>query len=304
MIVIISERYFQWLVGYHSIGATLVVAFLIAIFFNPLRSRIQTFVDRTLFRATPAELAAENKRLMDEVTQLDKLKAVATLTAGMAHEIKNPLTAVKTFVEYVPERHNEPAFRESFSRIVPKEVTRIHALVQRLLDFAKPSPANKRLVRISVLLDETLEFLSAHLLEKRIQVIRSYSECDSIEADPSQMKQVFLNLLLNSIDAMDKPGTIGVSTIQEDGHLSILVTDTGRGISKKDLDHVSDPFYTTKPNGTGLGLSIVRNIIQEYNGRMTIDSLEGVGTTIRIALPLVRAEETNSGDRVTVQSSA
>ncbi len=293
MVVLIAEKYFQWLMGYHSLGATLLVAFLTAIFFNPLRNRIQAFVDHALFRATPIELAEENKRLMQEVSQSEKLKSVAALTAGMAHEIKNPLCAIKTFVEYVPERHNDPEFQEIFSRIVPKEVNRIHALVQRLLDFAKPSPANKRLVRASFLIDETLEFLSAALLEKRIQIIRAYSECDTLYADPIQMKQVFLNLLLNSIDAMEGPGNISVSTIQENAHIEVLVTDTGRGISRKDLERVSEPFYTTKSNGTGLGLSIVRNIIQEHEGRMEIESCEGLGTTVRITLPCAHEVSTD-----------
>ncbi len=291
--LLIAERLLQGFIGYRSLVVSLIAGMVITLCFIPVKEFIQSIIDRLFFKKSPAELAEENKRLMGEVSQSEKLKSVAALTAGMAHEIKNPLCAIKTFVEYVPERHNDPEFQEIFSRIVPKEVNRIHALVQRLLDFAKPSPANKRLVRASFLIDETLEFLSAALLEKRIQIIRAYSECDTLYADPIQMKQVFLNLLLNSIDAMEGPGNISVSTIQENAYIEVLVTDTGRGISRKDLARVSEPFYTTKSNGTGLGLSIVRNIIQEHDGCMEIESLEGVGTTIRITLPLVHEQQTN-----------
>ena len=129
----VMERWFQGFLGYRSIFATAVVAFLIAVFFNPLRDRIQAFVDRALFKATPAELVAQREQLLVEVRKGDQMKAVATLAAGLAHEIKNPLASIKTFTEYLSTHHDDPVFRDKFQKIVGGEVERINLIVQQLL---------------------------------------------------------------------------------------------------------------------------------------------------------------------------
>jgi len=211
---------------------------------------------------------------------------VATLAAGMAHEIRNPLSCVKTFAEYLPKKYDDPEFREKFSRIVGQEVGKIENLVKRLLDFAKPPPLAKQPVRISQLVDETVDFLQGSLVNKRIEVVRAYARHDAVVADRTQLKQVFLNLFLNSIQAMERPGCITVSTASEDGHLSVVIADTGTGIAKEHLPRVFDPFYTTKPEGTGLGLSVVHSIVREHGGRVLMDSAPGRGTTVELQLPI------------------
>ena len=286
VMVLIMEKWFQGFLGYRSVFATGVVAFLIAIFFNPLRNRIQALVDRYFFHGTQIALAEENERLRRELTNTEKLKAVAALAAGLAHELKNPLASLKTFVEYLPDKYGDPAYREKFSRIVGQEVGQMNTLVQQLLEFARPSPPQRQPVKLSRLIDETVGFLHGALLKKRIEVARAYTGQDELSVDPGQIKQVFLNLFLNSIEAMERPGCISVTTVSENGHVEILVADTGPGIAKKDLPHVFDPFYTTKASGTGLGLSVVHSIVREHGGRVTVDSNVGRGTTVRIQLPV------------------
>ncbi len=284
--VFIAEKLFQGVVGYRSLVGSLVAGFAIALGFNPLKEFIQRFVDQLFFKGSQITLAEENERLRQELTRSEKLKAVATLAAGMAHEIKNPLSSIKTFAEYLPQKYNDPAFREKFTKIMSQEVDKMNALVQRLLEFARPAQPRLQVVRLSTLVNETLDFLQGTFLEKQVQVETKFDETDEVLADPAQMKQVFLNILLNSIEAMERPGHIRVTTGQEDGRLEVAMADTGPGISKKDLQHVFDPFYTTKPGGTGLGLSVVHSIVREHGGHVTIQSETGRGTIVQITLPL------------------
>jgi len=286
VMVLIMEKWFQGFFGYRSIFATAIVAFLIAIFFNPLRSGIQTLVDRALFKATPPELAAQREQLLGEVRKSEQMKAVATLAAGLAHEIRNPLASIKTFMDYLPARHTDPEFLAKFQKIVGSEVERINRSVQQLLEFAKPMPPKLTPLSLPSLIDETLEFLNGELLAHHIEVHRDYAAQETILGDPQQLKQVFLNLVLNSLQAMDGQGRLEVRTSQKASELLITLTDTGSGIAPEDLPHIFDPFFTTKPRGTGLGLAVVQGIIKEHGGRISVESQVGQGTRVTFALPV------------------
>ena len=286
------ERVFQTRLGYDSAWLSLAAFALMALVFQPLKIGIQRLVDWLFFRAPHEELIRRVERLEEETRQTEKLRSVATLAAGMAHEIKNPIASIKTFTECLPQRYGDAEFREKFTRIVGQEVERINGLVQRLLDFARPRPPDRKPVRLAQLIDETVELLQRPLMEKRIRLVRSDSQRDEILVDPAQIKQVLLNLLLNSIEAMDRPGCITLSTVALNGHLELIVTDTGPGIPSKELPRVFDPFYTTKASGTGLGLSVVHSIIREHGGRVSVDSAHGRGTTFRIQLPLSKIHDT------------
>ena len=284
--VLVMEKWFQGFFGYRSIFATAVVAFLIAVFFNPLRDRIQAFVDRALFKATPAELAEQREQLLTEVRKGEQMKAVATLAAGLAHEIKNPLASIKTFTDYLNARYADPEFRAKFQKIVGGEVERINLIVQQLLEFAKPVPPKLTPLELPRLLDETLEFLSGELVERQVEVTRRYEARPQVLGDPQQLKQVFLNLFLNSLQAMNGHGRLEIRTSVEGSEIIVTITDSGSGIAPKDLPHVFEPFYTTKTNGTGLGLAVVQGIIKEHGGRIAVESHPGQGTTMRLHLPI------------------
>jgi len=284
--VLVIERLFQGVFGYESVVATVFVAFLIAIFFNPIRNKIQTFVDRRLFKATTPELAEQREKLLLEVRKTEQQKAVATLAAGMAHEIKNPLTAIKTFTEHLPEKFDSEEFRTKFNRIVGGEVERINHIVQQLLDFSKPFPPKFQPVHISELLDETLEFLNNEFIERRIEVTKNYDGVSTIQGDPQQLKQVFLNLFLNSMQAMNGNGRLIVKTEQFESSLRVTIQDNGSGVSQESLEHLFEPFYTTKPSGTGLGLSVVKGIVEEHGGEVGVDSKENEGMRVRVEMPI------------------
>jgi len=284
--VLVMEKWFQGFFGYRSFVATAVVAFLVAIFFNPLRDLIQTLVDRALFKATPAELAAQREQLLVEIQKSDQMKAVGTLAAGLAHEIKNPLASIKTFTEHLDSRYDDPAFRQKFRKIVGGEVERINLIVQQLLEFAKPVPPKLAPVDIPQLVDETLDFMNSELMAHHVEVQRCYAGRATILADSQQLKQVFLNLVLNSLQAMNGNGRLRVSTAVKGSELELTMADNGSGIAAEDLPKVFEPFFTTKTNGTGLGLAVVQGIMKEHGGRIDVESQLGQGTVVKLRLPI------------------
>ncbi len=284
--VLILEKWFQGFFGYRSILATAIVALLIAIFFIPVRNRIQAFVDRALFRGTPPELAAQREQLLAEVRRGEQMKAVGTLAAGLAHEIKNPLASIKTFTESLGTHYDDRGFRDKFQKIVGGEVERINLIVQQLLEFAKPMPPKLQPLQVPRLLDETLEFLNSEFVQRHIQVSRHYDGAGEILGDPQQLKQVFLNLFLNSLQAMNGQGRLEIIARQEGSELVIGIQDNGCGIASKDLPHVFEPFFSTKPNGTGLGLAVVHGIIQEHGGTIEITGEIDHGTHAILRFPL------------------
>jgi signal transduction histidine kinase len=285
-VVLFAERSLQGILGYRSVVASLLAGFTIALSFNPLKEVIQRAIDQLFFKGTQVMLAEQNERLRQELTQSEKLKAVSTLAAGMAHEIKNPLTALKTFAEYLPQKYDDPEYREKFTRIVTQEVDKMNGLVKRLLDFAKPEAPQLRNVRLGQIISETLELIQENLLHKHAQVILALEYQETIQADPTQLKQALFNILLNSLDALEPGGRITISAARANGHVQISVQDTGRGIPKADLNRALDPFFTTKPEGTGLGLTVVDSIIRAHGGRMRLESEAGRGTTVQFTLPL------------------
>ena len=286
VMVLIVEKWFQGFFGYRSFIATVVVAFLIAIFFNPLRDRIQAFVDRALFQATPAELATQREQLLVEVRKSDQMKAVATLAAGLAHEIKNPLSSIKTFTEHLEAKFDDPSFRAKFQKIVGGEVERINLIVQQLLEFAKPVPPKLMPVEVPKLLDDTLEFLNNEFVQHHVEISRRYEARPTVLADPQQLKQVFLNLFLNSLQAMNGAGQLTIQTTLHGADLTVTIQDNGAGIDPKDLPHIFEPFFSTKSTGTGLGLAVVQGIVTEHGGRIAVQSQPGQGTTMTLTLPV------------------
>ncbi len=285
-VILISEYIFRSYFGYRSIFVAIIASLVVAIAFNPLRSRIQKILDKYFFKIDPDKLIEENVKLKDAVQKQDQMKAVATLAAGMAHEIKNPLTSIKTFVEYLPQKYDDPEFREKFQRIVVDEVDRVNNIVKQLLEFSKPRELELKATPIVSILDDTLSLLNNNLLKNKIEVIKDYKANPSPLVDKNQLRQAFLNIFLNSIHAMPNGGTLTVSTslLSTDYRLLITVSDTGSGISKEHLPHVFDPFYSTKEEGTGLGLSIVHGIITKHGGKIKVEREEGTGTTIRVIL--------------------
>jgi signal transduction histidine kinase len=297
--VLISQQVFRQYFGYSS---TIIGSIIIAIAFIPLKNRIQNFLDRFFLKATPLEIAHQNEQLRKEITQSERMKSIAIFASGMAHEIKNPLTPIKTFSEQLPSRLDDKEFLLKFSRIINKEVDRIDSLVHDLLNFAKPNPPELKETDINQLIENTLAILNIETLRRKIYLSTSLiDKYNVIKIDPQQFKQALLNIFLNAIDAMPDGGTLGVNiTTRSSEDLSdestqsclqkksliIEISDTGCGIDPKDLPYIFDPFFTKKDNGTGLGLAITHEIIQNHNGKIIVESQLGKGTSFRIELPL------------------
>jgi signal transduction histidine kinase len=309
LIAVLSEKFLQGIVGYQSIVVSVVTAFAFGLVLIPLRNKIQYLIDRLFFKGTPMEIARQNELLRKEVAQAEKLKAVATLASGMAHEIKNPLTAIKTFSEYLPQKLEDKNFLNQFSKIAKKEVERINALVHQLMEFSRPAPLLKKQVDINQLIEETLNLLNSQMLTHRIEpvIVNQTNPHGFLTADPNRLRQAFLNLFLNAIEAMPKGGTLTITTKTKYSHrnkasrmnakslnpnsltpasMEITIEDTGCGVAKEDLPHIFDPFYSKKDGGTGLGLSITHGIVEEHNGRIRVESRLGQGTRVIIEFPV------------------
>jgi signal transduction histidine kinase len=222
----------------------------------------------------------------------DRLASLGTLTAGLAHEIRNPLVAIKTFTQLLPERLEDEEFRTHFLNIASSEVDRISSLITELLDFARPSDPKLEFEDINHILEGMLLLVSTETKKKQINITKNYStNLPPIKIDREQIKQVFLNILLNSIEATPEKGEITVKTrsFEKPGgesYIQIEVTDTGRGIPAEHLEDIFTPFFTTKDKGSGLGLSISHQIIQDHRGYMDVESESNKGTSFFINLPL------------------
>jgi len=240
-----------------------------------------------------AELRKVNEHLRlahERMINQERLAAAGQFATGMAHEIKNPLSAIKTFAEYLPEKYQDHQFREKFSRIVQSEIDRINTIVRELLEFAKPAPPQLQPVHLSQVLDETLTLFSNRILKQGVELHRAFHENGlTIQADPKQLKQVMLNLLLNSLEAMENGGRLDIETAERGDYLVLKVTDNGCGISDEHQRRLFDPFFTTKERGMGLGLAVVKGIIERHGGKIFLSSRLGQGTTVELYLPVVPA---------------
>ena len=243
------------------------------------------------------------KKLEEQLRRSDRLASIGTLAAGMAHEIKNPLVSLKTFTQLLPDRYEDEDFRTTFSSLVGNEVGRIDKIVNQLLHFARPAKPSFREISIHETLDKTLSLIENEFKKKDIELIyKPLAENDSVYADDEQLHQVFLNFMLNAIDAMERGGTLTVSTRSifnqfspagtdpETPELLVGIQDTGSGISDEDLKHIFDPFFTTKSSGTGLGLAISHGIIEEHKGHVGVKSSLGKGTQFNLFFPNLNNE--------------
>lgn len=278
--VLIGEKLSSGYFGYTSLITSLLAAMTITFLFNPLKSLLDQSIDRLAFGKDISKLSHENIQFQSEIKKQDHLKAIALLASGMAHEIKNPLAAIRTFTEYLPKKYEDPEFRARYQKVVLGEVARMDSIVRQLLDFSKPQEPRLEPQNLNDLLAETLEPLSGDLLKSNISLRKEFGEAGMVLADKNQLKQVFLNLFLNSIQAMPDGGILSVVTQTSREGVAVSIIDSGCGMSKEALANAFEPFFTTKSSGTGLGLSIVKGILESHNASIGIESQMGVGTRI------------------------
>jgi len=232
----------------------------------------------------------------EELQRANQMALVGQMSAGLAHEIKNPLAGIKTTLDVLAdELVLQPADKELFAR-VSNEISRMEKLLKSLLNYGRPPQPQLDLVDMNRLLEATISNVEAAVRrnsEFAICFVKEFApELPRVEADSAQMQQVFLNILLNAVDAMETAGNITILTRREDeDRILIKVSDTGKGISEAALNKIFNPFFTTKSKGTGLGLSICKRLVEQHGGLIQVESQVESGTSFIITLPLVHKNQ-------------
>ncbi len=230
----------------------------------------------------------EFKTLMDQTIQSEKLAEVGRLSAGIAHEINNPLSVISYAASLLLREESMPQFQKELAERIESEADRLKTLTGSLLSFSRARETRKQETDLNDVLRDVLRLLRYELNKNSIHLAENYADLPAIQADPNKLKQVFINLIMNATHAMKGGGTLTVSTQSINGQeVEVAIGDTGTGIPQEVREHIFEPFFSTKKEGegTGLGLYICRKIITEHDGRIAIDSAPGQGTIFRIALP-------------------
>jgi len=238
-----------------------------------------------------ARLYSDLSRSQEIIQQSDRLSAIGTMAAVLAHEIRNPLVSIRTFTQLLPERYNDPEFRSSFLDLTLSEVDRISSLINEVLAFARPAPAELCELDVKDCITTISRLLETQAKNKGVTLnLDLCGELPRVTADEDQIKQVVINIVMNAIEACSAGGEVEVSNRERftDGtaYVCVEVRDSGRGIDEKDREQIFEPFFTTRKEGTGLGLAIARQIITKHGGFIEVESTIGVGTTFRLHLPV------------------
>ncbi len=230
-------------------------------------------------------LLRDRQRRADEsLRRAAQMKTLGEMAAGMVHEVKNPLAAIRSSAQILADR---VAGKETeLARIIVREVDRLNRVVSEFLEYARPAPLKREPMLLSRLIDSCLELLAPVIKQAGVTVEKTYAPDEvEVDADPNQMRQVFLNLVLNAVQAMGQGGTLRIGIEQDGLRTRVTVRDSGPGIEPARLRRVFDPFFSDKPGGTGLGLPIARRVVQEHEGRLTLESTPATGTLATVVLP-------------------
>ena len=292
--VLLANYFFSHFVAVSPALTTLFVVFASVLVFQPLRDRIQRTVDRFFFRGeyryqqTINDLSVENRRLFQELLQADKLAALGTLSAGMAHEIKNPLASIKGMTQVLEENMHDASFLKKYHEIVERQIEKINSIVDKLLKFGRPQELLIEKLNLARVIDEVLSLLENQLKKAGTVVDRLIVPC-VIQADGEQLAQVFTNLFLNAIQAEATEIKIRMQGARYDKvvGVNLEIEDNGKGIAPDKLDKIFDPFFTTREEGTGMGLAVTYQIIKGHGGRIEVVSpaAYGKGTKFLLWLP-------------------
>ena len=243
-------------------------------------------------------LAATQLALDSRIQRLEQLASVGTLSAGLAHEIKNAMVAIRTFVEMLIAQNKDA----ELAGIVQREMVRIDSIVSQMLRFGATIRPSSAKFHPHEALDRCLRLFEPQLSARSIRLQQRFrAKAEMVEGDAHQLTQALINLFLNAIEAMGAGGELTVSTsvrcarsspgqkkAEQSSIFRITIADTGPGIPQDQLSRIFEPFYTTKPNGTGLGLSITRQIIEQFRGTISVASTPGKGASFCIILPLAK----------------
>lgn len=235
----------------------------------------------------------ENKYKQDKLRRAESLASLTTLAAGVAHEIKNPLSSIDIHIQLMERMLEEipDEQREKFGNmvgIISEEINRLNRIVSDFLFSVRPTILDKKPINLEKLFHRLLELISLKAKEKEVRVtLKVEQSFPEIICDPNYIKNAFLNIVKNSIEACREKDEIIITIHRESNNAIIKISDTGKGIPKDKLNKIFEPYFTTKDFGTGLGLTIVYKIIKEHNGDISVSSTEGKGATFKIILPIL-----------------
>jgi signal transduction histidine kinase len=228
------------------------------------------------------------RRMNEQLVRADKLAAMGTLAAGVAHEVNNPLASISSLIQMMRSENGAADTTEKLD-LIQKQIQRITNVTKNLTDFARARPAAKSEVEISEVIESALRLAKFDSTFQKLKVTTEIEEdLPRIFADADQLQQVFLNILVNARDAMPDGGRLNVSTRQGDREISIEISDTGTGIDDETAKQVFDPFFTTKPagKGTGLGLAVCYGIVTAHGGRLEVSQNSKNGAAFVVTLPV------------------
>ena len=234
------------------------------------------------------QMTRDLKQSRDQLIQAERLATAGKMSASFAHEIRNPLSSMRMLAQMLMQKPEMSKERHQQSlHYILKEIERIDSIVKGLMDFARPATLNLEQQPLIPVLQSVLDLMEANLAHHKIQLVLDLSpETPEIQFDSDKLKQAFMNVVLNAMEAMPQGGVLKVSTLMENDSVCIKVVDTGIGISEEDLEHLFEPFFTRKTRGTGLGLANVKRILEEHGGSVEIDSTPDKGTQVSLWLPV------------------
>lgn len=251
----------------------------------------------TGLEAKVAERTAELEAAQDSLVRAEKLSSLGKLSASIAHEINNPLAGILTFaklmirtVEHGPVGEADRKTLVKQLELVQRETERCTAIVRNLLDFARERPLQLREVNLNAVVDEALMLIGNQAAIQGVEIVKDVAPLPPVAADFGQMRQSFVNIAINAVEATQKGGQLRVTTrvLPDRDQVEVVFADTGRGIPPEVMRHIFDPFFTTKDKGTGLGLSVVYGIVARHQGTITAESEQGQGSRFTVRLPVAR----------------
>lgn len=252
-----------------------------------LAASVAVAVENARLYSELAASARELERRQAQLVQAEKLAALGRMAASIAHEINNPLQAVQNCLHLVINRPLTEDKKAHYLQMAQEEVNRLITIVTRTLDFYRPSKGRAAPTQVNNIVEAVLALAGKRLEQGRVRVKRRLdSTLPDVRAVPDQLTQVFLNLVINAIEAMPEGGELTITTCPgDDGGVDISFTDTGPGLTPEEISLIFEPFYTTKATGTGLGLAVSYGIIEQHGGRITVESIPGQGSTFKVHLP-------------------
>ena len=237
------------------------------------------------------QMTAELKQSRDKLIQAERLATAGKMSASFAHEIRNPLSSMRMLSQMLMHKPNTSDEQQKSLQYILEEIERIDNIVKGLMDFASPTKLLLEHQALTPVLQSVLTLMEANLTHHQIELFLDLAvNLPEFHFDADKIKQAFMNVVLNAMEAMPQGGTLTVSTLQQNDRVNIKVIDTGIGISDEDIEHLFEPFFTRKTKGTGLGLANVKRIVEEHAGTVQIDSVQGEGTTVSLLLPLMNQD--------------